>query len=510
MKLDKKGFTLIELIVSIALLSIIMVFMVNLFMEARVMFNDSRSISVFESDKRYIVRTLSNDLTDYTASVTKTGNKIEFEFKELGETKALEIINENGKTYVFYGCETYCNNEAKSISSYKKLIPDGSIVGNIEFEEATESSKLGSVIIPIEIAGKDESIKVFYSYKEIDNFESYFLADKILNFAKDSNEDLIDTIDLGPNSDNTCTNTLAYDGTDDNNLRFVGKNPCNYVEFNNELWRIIGVMRNVEDENANKDTSIKLIRAETLGDYSWDTSKSGEEGATSNYGINEWTQADLMKELNTDYLNPNLEDNPLWYNGSKNYKSKAFDRTKALNENAQSLIKKVKWYLGGTLYQSDLIPENSYKSERSDIVFPQSEGYPCDDPFCPRQTTWMGKVALPYPSDVGFATSGGETTSREKCTQELSTYYDDGQTWMNSSYRDCVNNDWLNLDYIWFITPNTYLENCVEMSVYPAYTFYADAYNNLAVYPTVYLKKDIIVTSGDGSEDLPYKIQLDN
>ncbi len=45
---------------------------------------------------------------------------------------------------------------------------------------------------------------------------------------------------------NTDTTNLTTDGTTDNNVRYVGSNPNNYVEFNGELWRIIGVMNNVE------------------------------------------------------------------------------------------------------------------------------------------------------------------------------------------------------------------------------------------------------------------------
>jgi len=42
----------------------------------------------------------------------------------------------------------------------------------------------------------------------------------------------------------TDTTNLAYDDTADKNLRYIGSNPNNYVEFNGELWRIIGVMNN--------------------------------------------------------------------------------------------------------------------------------------------------------------------------------------------------------------------------------------------------------------------------
>lgn len=44
----------------------------------------------------------------------------------------------------------------------------------------------------------------------------------------------------------TDTTNLASDGTDDNNIRYIGSNPNNYIEFNGELWRIIGVMNNIE------------------------------------------------------------------------------------------------------------------------------------------------------------------------------------------------------------------------------------------------------------------------
>ena len=50
--------------------------------------------------------------------------------------------------------------------------------------------------------------------------------------------------------------------TNGNELRYRGSNPKNYVMFNNELWRIIGIF----------DGNVKLIRNSALGTYSWDTS----------------------------------------------------------------------------------------------------------------------------------------------------------------------------------------------------------------------------------------------
>lgn len=65
------------------------------------------------------------------------------------------------------------------------------------------------------------------------------------------------------------TNNVATDDTADKNVRYIGKNPDNYVEFNGELWRIIGVMNNVEgndgeslegqNKTVSKSTSFSLV-----------------------------------------------------------------------------------------------------------------------------------------------------------------------------------------------------------------------------------------------------------
>ena len=81
------------------------------------------------------------------------------------------------------------------------------------------------------------------------------------------------------------TNLLEYDGeglkkdnTPDQNIRYYGSDPNNYVRFNDELWRIIGVFGN----------NVKLIRSEKLGDLSWDSSYPS---VNSGFGINQWGES---------------------------------------------------------------------------------------------------------------------------------------------------------------------------------------------------------------------------
>ena len=69
----------------------------------------------------------------------------------------------------------------------------------------------------------------------------------------------------------------SYDLTIDEvggNIRYIGINPNNYVSIDGELWRIIGVMKNIDDGTGNKSDRVKLIRNESIGAYSWDTSES--------------------------------------------------------------------------------------------------------------------------------------------------------------------------------------------------------------------------------------------
>ncbi len=93
------------------------------------------------------------------------------------------------------------------------------------------------------------------------------------------------------------------------NLRYIGANPNNYVSFNNELWRIIGVMKDIENPDGTKEDKVKIIRSESIGNYSW----SNE----SNYGKNNWSKSALQKVLNEGaYYNRTSGNCPSGANGA--------------------------------------------------------------------------------------------------------------------------------------------------------------------------------------------------
>ena len=269
---------------------------------------------------------------------------------------------------------------------------------------------------------------------------------------------------------------LAYDGTADNNLRYIGRDPNNYVYFNCadynnpssstcELWRIIGIF-NENSHGINGEKLIKIIKINSLGDIAWDSADT-----------NNWSTASLQKTLNGDYLN-----------GSGSYAS-----TGIKNDTTRNMIANVTWKLGGSSTNNDVTASMFYERERGTTV------------YSGRPTTWQGKIALMYPSDYGYATSGGSTTNREAClAKEL-------YNWDSSSYSDCKNNDWIfNNDYQWTLTPRSVNSNYVFNVYNTGYVYGRSyyAYLSLGVRPSVYLTSNVSISGGDGTVNSPYTLKV--
>ena len=288
--------------------------------------------------------------------------------------------------------------------------------------------------------------------------------------------------------------TSSLDG---GNIRYYGASPKNYVYFNCEtypstnceLWRIIGVF----------DGKIKLMRNESIGNYSWDTSASA---VNYGHGVNEWSQADLMKLLNPGHESESVGGS-LYYNSKSktcyNRNNNAttscnFTSTGIKNDTTRNMIAETTWNLGGW-NSSDIFSNVMYEKERgATTVSNSSDGIT-------RATTWTGKIALPYPSDYGFA------TDLSKCSQTLSNYYSS-----TDSYA-CRSNDWMysifkTNTFNWLLTP-------LSGNANNAFNVYSAGYvnKNTSVYgangvaPVLYLGSDQDIVAGDGSQSNPYQLK---
>ena len=271
----------------------------------------------------------------------------------------------------------------------------------------------------------------------------------------------------------TDTTNFATDDPD-NNIRYIGANPNNYVYFNCsdysnqsdstcEKWRIIGVFKNMTKSDGTKEDLVKIIRDDSLGNIAWDSNS-----------VNDWSTASLQTTLNGTY-----------YNGT--YATGALK-----NDSTRNAIESVVWNLGGLSSPSNTT-STFYSSERGTTVY---GGH---------APTWTGKIGLMYPSDYGYATAGGSTTNRATC---MTTNLDN---WAGSGVSDCNNNDYLLKSYFqWTLVPYSSASNGA-FYVYSAddvinYNF---VYNTSAVRPVAFLKSNISITNvGTGTSESPFQLKV--
>ena len=349
-----------------------------------------------------------------------------------------------------------------------------------------------------------------------------------------------------------------------NEWRYAGKNPDNYIQFNGELWRIIGVMPNTtyctgtygSDTECSTTTTgslVKIIRNASLGNFSWDYKQSGVGSSTTNFGSNDWTDSQLMLMLNgTNYLKTgyDVNGNKLhqsytitsnvvagngynFYNTAYSYldgngttvyvpssaTTSEYTATsgtlyKKIESSALNQIATVKWDLYGTSPYSSAAegsPSAFYNKERN--INGLGTVYTGTTPEN-RAVYWYGKIGLMYPSDYGYATNGGTTYDRNTCLgYQMSS-------WSSGSYKtDCALNSYLLFQNITSTAPGTSGTNQWTLSPYSGGAFlvfsvystgYAaddDTHYTRGVRPVLYLKADTTFTGGTGTYNNPYTIE---
>ena len=400
---------------------------------------------------------------------------------------------------------TSISNELKSESFKYTLLKDNKVVQTGNLKNA--------------VNGKTLTLNAGLLAKgSTSNYKLYFWIDgNIENSPSMMNKSLVGKIDIGEkttyinnlynNSTKTpvVNNSITYQYDTKNNLmqdtagniRYYGASPNNYVYFNCdsypstncELWRIIGVF----------DGKIKLMRNEIIGSYSWDTSAPS---INSGYGVNEWSQADIMKLLNPDHESESVGGSLYYnsksgtcYNNSKYATTSCnFTSTGIKNDTTRNMIAETTWNLGGW-NTPDIYSNVMYEKERGTTVISNpSDGIT-------RATTWAGKIALLYPSDYGYA------TDLSKCSQTLVNY--DSNT---DSYA-CRSNDWMysifkTNSYNWLLTSHSGYANTafyVPSTGSVSYGNYRVSYAR-GVAPVLYLGSDQDIVAGDGSQSNPYKL----
>ena len=284
---------------------------------------------------------------------------------------------------------------------------------------------------------------------------------------------------------------LKKDNTSDENIRYYGSNPDNYVSFNNELWRIIGVFGN----------NVKLVRSEKLGELSWDSSASS---VNNGRGVNEWSQSDLKNYLNKMYYGGT---SVTCYNGKYDQTTTCptgtIDETTTcptgtIDETSNGLIDYHTWNTGApnynTLYDSTTSSYDTvafYRAERGNVNGKIcTSGNWCNDTVT-RTTTWTGYVGLPYITDYAYASSEND------CNTKID----------QSSTHKCKNNNWMQRGSdTWYLSPFAIPDDAGNVWVVGGDEGVScnGAAFPLSAFPTIYLKSNILIESGKGTSSNPY------
>lgn len=150
MKLNNKGFSLVEMLVSISILSVVIIFMMHLFANIRNIYISNNEEFEYEILKSRVIKSISSDLNNNKLiSYEKVNNKEIILHFESG-SKNIKITDNNIRYYDE-------NNEYLN-----ETLPNESVVGNI----LINGNDLIKIHIPFRSNSKNYDINIYEVYYE--------------------------------------------------------------------------------------------------------------------------------------------------------------------------------------------------------------------------------------------------------------------------------------------------------------------------------------------------------
>ena len=294
------------------------------------------------------------------------------------------------------------------------------------------------------------------------------------------------------NPDNSILKKTSDNGEDD--YRYRGSDPNNYILFNNELWRIIGVF----DENTHsiEDTHlVKIIRnfpitrALYAKSISYFPDSDLHEILTSYYNCDDAREKiycnRFSEETTNDYKGPN--------NVNCDFRNKCIKNKEMVEENAN-------WFIGGNSKSQISSASKMYFGEKNYTYVPKYGSNPNPWALSTKEANITLPVGVMYASDFLYAfplECGNNCLSLE---------------WLNQN--------WLNMNLIeWTMTINTESTTLVYGLFYhipqslAGFTFESNEvannyYEKANIRPTLYLKSNVYYISGTGTQADPYIIDI--
>ena len=261
----------------------------------------------------------------------------------------------------------------------------------------------------------------------------------------------------------TTDDTLQVDSKFATEYRYRGGDSVvkNYVTFNNETWRIIGIIP-TEDTNGKVENRLKIIKDTSIGNKKWNETES-----------NNWVTGTLNTYLNNDYYN-------------------------TLTTDAKNMIGTTKYYLGGYNDIPSITSDVMWQYERKNDAN-RTDHYYGTNPIM--QNDASKKIAIMYASDYGYAAS-------KECTSNL---YDYDSVDVDSA--SCITtNNWLDKSADTWLLPQNSDISSLAFVVFSSggvnYYDYANGGDEVAVRPVLSLSSNVKISGGEGTSQKPYTLSI--
>ena len=387
----------------------------------------------------------------------------------------------NVDDYWFYSNGTFTSNPSKFTISG---------TGNF-YHVYTKVPSAGCYRVCYTIDQSTSSSNFFNIYKNnvkiaiIASSTSSQIAETCVSMGYLTTDDFVNISEKGYNGTSSPVMTFRIEKDNDpimydTGYRFEGFDPYNYVVFNNELWRIVGVFSTEYDSN-NDGTAdainnlVKIIRTDAIGNLVMDKSRGRS-----------WPNTSLYHLLNEQYYDwDNNKDNVDTYCYRSDILLSDCDYSiNGINDNYIDMIVNAKWYLGGVGKEgcTNYIPEYIYSYERNENCV-----------YTNYTESALGYIGILYESDYLYGVLASN------CNRFIVHNFYDGS---------CSSTNWLFTPNVKFISTKSSNSGSVWGITGSGRVEEFNMYTSFSVYPTVYLADTVYKISGTGTITDPYIIGM--
>ena len=349
---------------------------------------------------------------------------------------------------------------------------------------SVENIKVGDPLL----AGEDKTFQVkVYWDASVDFNETNMSKEIEISLVYEQSDDGVpvgpipgDIVDMGGQDVEIVTSGdgLYEDQYEAGRYVYRGSEPNNYIQFNNELWRVIA---------KESDGTYKIIRDEIIGTMRYDERDHRTESTyctNSSYGCGVFAAVSgTFQTPNGNYSGTVTEDSSI-----KEYLNDTYYPT--LDGTAKTQMQSHAFNIGSV----QVLDESGNDSIAKNIAGE-------------KMYQWTGNVGLVNVSDLLRASTSIACTS---ATDEYNAYYDENRE-ICESYLTTFNEE------ITYWTMNAFSAESDDYSDYAwggAFSqgigvvryYRADAPFSISARPVVFLKSSIQITGGDGTKSNPFVI----